>query len=90
MYALAIWIRVRHVSSDHPYEDWRPEGAVMMLEPFERIQHREFPPINFLLKLEWKRWGNRPASDLNFYSAEVMDVDDRDNILYSQQYLVSK
>ena len=60
----------------------------MMLEPFKRIQCRSFPPINLLLNLEWNRWGKRPASDLNCPSAEVIDIDDRDYILYSQQYLV--
>ena len=60
----------------------------MMLEPFERIHHRVFPPINFLLKLEWNRWGKRPVSDFNCSCAEVIDVDDCDDIIYIQQYLV--
>ena len=61
----------------------------MMLELFEKINSREFSPINFLLKSEWNRWGKRPASGLNFSSAEVIDVEDRYKILYSQQYLVA-
>ena len=33
--------------------------------------------------------GKRPASDFNCSSAEVIDVDDSEDIPYSQQYLVS-
>ena len=61
----------------------------MMFDLFERIYRREFPHINFLLKLEWKRLGKHPDSDLKISTAEVMDVDDRDDILYNQQYLVA-
>ena len=32
MNALAIWIKVRHVNSDNTFKDWRPAGAVVMLE----------------------------------------------------------
>ena len=71
----------------NPFKDWRPAGAAMMLEPFDRIKCREFTPINFLLKLEWNRWGKRLASDLNGYSSEVMGVHDRDDIPYSHKYL---
>ena len=90
MYDLFIWIRVLHVSSDNSFEDWRPEGAVMMFGPFERIQRRAFPPINFMSKLEGNRLGKRPASDLNCSSAEVMDAYDRNDIPYIHQYIVAK
>ena len=35
--ALAIWIKVRHVRSDNPFEDCCTAGAAIMLEPFERL-----------------------------------------------------
>ena len=50
---------------------------------------RAFPPINFLSKSGWNRWGRRPASDLNCSRAEVIDVDYSEDIPYSQQYLVA-
>ena len=50
--ALDMWIKVRHVRLDNPFEDWRPEGAAIMLELFKRIHQRAFPPINFLSKSE--------------------------------------
>ena len=34
-------------------------------------------------------WGKHPVSALNNSSAEVIDVDDKDNIPYNQQYLVA-
>ena len=80
MNACAIWIRVRNVHSANPFEDCRPAGAAMMLETFDNIHPREFPLINFLLKSEWNRWGRRPASALNSSNAEVIDVDDSDEI----------
>ena len=52
MNALAIWIKVRHVRSANPFEDWHPAGAEMMSEPFDSIHRMEFPPINFLSKSE--------------------------------------
>ena len=52
MNALVIWIKVRHVRSDNTFEDWRPEGAAIMLELFDNIHRRAFPPINFLSKSE--------------------------------------
>ena len=89
MYALVICIRVRHVRSDNPFRYWRPSGAAIMFDLLERIQHSAFPPISFLLKLEWKRLGNCPASDLKFSSAEVMDVEDKYDTPYNHQHLVS-
>ena len=50
--ALDIWIKVSHVCSANPSEDWLPSGEVIMLEPLDRIHMREFPLINFLSKLE--------------------------------------
>ena len=50
--ARAIWIIVRQVRSANTFEDWRPVGAAMMLEPFDSIHQREFPPINLLSKSE--------------------------------------
>ena len=66
--------------STNPLEDWRPAGAAMMLEPFDSIHQRSFPPINFLSKLERNLWGRCPASSLNNYNADVIDVDDNDYI----------
>ena len=86
---LAIWIKVRHVRSDNPFEDWSPAGAAIMLEPFDSIHQRAFPPINFLSKSEWNRWGRRPGYALNFSSAEVIDVGYGEDIPYSQQYRVA-
>ena len=34
-------------------------------------------------------WGRRPASTLNNSSADVIDVDDNDDIPYIQQYIVA-
>ena len=68
-----------HSSNSLKY--WRLAGAVVVLEPSEKIQRRVFPPINFLSKSEWNRWSKRHTSDLNCSSAEVIDVDDRDKIL---------
>ena len=89
MNALATLIRVRHVRSANPFEYWRPMVPKIMLEPFKRIHFRAFPPINVLSKSKWNRWGKRPAYDLNCSSAKVIDVDDSDDIPYSQQYLLS-
>ena len=83
MYALDIWIRVLHVRSANLFMDWRPVGATVMFYPFERIQRSAFPLINFLSKSKCNRLGKRPVSDLKCFSAEVMDVDDRDDIPYS-------
>ena len=52
MNSIAIWIKVCHVRSDNPFKDWRPAGAAIMLEPFDSIHRRSFPPINFLSKSE--------------------------------------
>ena len=89
MNARYIWVKAIHVRSANPFEDWCPAGAAIMLEPFDNIHRRAFPPINFLSKLEWNRWGRRPTSALKCYIAEVIDVDDSEEILYIQQYLVS-
>ena len=50
--AIVIWIKVCHVRSANPFEDWRPTGATIMLEPLDRIYWRAFQPINFLSKSE--------------------------------------
>ena len=89
MNALAIWIKVRHVRSANPFKDWRPLWALIMLETFDSIPRREFWPINFLSKSEWNRWGRHPASTLNCSSAEVIEVDDSEDIPYIHQYLVA-
>ena len=44
---------VRQVHSDNPFEDWHPDGAAIMFEPFESIHRRAFTPINFPSKSEW-------------------------------------
>ena len=72
------------MSSANPFEYWRLAGAAMMLEPFESIQRREFPLINFRSKSEWNRWSKHPTSNLNCYTAEVINVDDRVDIQYRQ------
>ena len=89
MNALAIWIKVCHVRSSNPFEYWRPAGAAIMLELFDIIYRWAFPPINFLSNSEWNWWGRRPESPLSFSSAEVIDMDNSEDIPYSQQYLVS-
>ena len=81
MNARVIWIKVRRVRSASPFEDWSPAGAAMMLEPFDNINRREFTLFNLLSKSEWNRWGRRPASTLNIFNAEFIDVDDSDDIL---------
>ena len=50
MNVIDIWIKVRHVCSANTFEDWRPEGAAIVLEPFDSIHRRAFSPINFLSK----------------------------------------
>ena len=60
-----------------------------MFEPFESIHRRSFLPINFLSKSKLNLWGMRPASALNNSSADFINVDDKDNIPYNQQYLVA-
>ena len=52
MNALAICIKVRHVRLANLFEDWRLEGAAILLEPSKRIHSRAFPLINFLSKSE--------------------------------------
>ena len=60
-----------------------------MFKPFDSIHLRSFPPINFLSKLEWNLCVRRPESDLNNSIADVIGVDDKDNIPYNQHYLVA-
>ena len=60
-----------------------------MFDTLEIIQRSAFPSIVFLLKTDWDRLGNCPASDLKFSSAEVIYVDDTDNIPYIQKYIVT-
>ena len=74
MYDITIWIRVHHVRSANPFEDWHPAGAAIMFDLLAKIQHSAFPPISFLSKLEWKRLGNCTHYYLKMSSAEVMDV----------------
>ena len=49
------------------------------------IQRSKFPRIIFLLKSEWNRLGNCPASDLKFSSADVIDMEYTYNIPYIQR-----
>ena len=60
-----------------------------MFNQLARIQNNALPPISFLSKLEWNCLGNCPASDLKFSSAEVINVYDKYDIPYIQQYLVA-
>ena len=52
MNALDIWIKVRHACSANPFEYCRPAVAAIMLELFDSIHWRAFPPINFLSESE--------------------------------------
>ena len=87
--ARAIWIMVRQVRSANSFEDWRPAGAAIMFEPFDSIHRRSFPLINFLSNSEWNLWVRRPTSALNNSSTDVINVDDKDDIPYNQQYPVA-
>ena len=86
----AIFIMVHQVRSTSPFEDWRPAGVVIMFEPFEIIYRRAFPPINFLSKPECNLWGRRTVSALNNSRADVIGVDDKDDIPYNQHYIVAE
>ena len=79
---------LHQVRSDNPFEYWRPAEAAIMFEAFESIHQRAFSPINFLSKLEWNIWGRRPTSAFNNSNTDVIDVDDKEDIPYNQQYLV--
>ena len=74
--------------STNTFKYWHPYGAAVIFDPLERIQRSAFLPIGFLSKLKWKLLGDCPASYLKFSSAEVMDVEDKNDIPYNQQYLV--
>ena len=75
--------------SDNPFKDWRTEGAEIILEPFDIIHQRAFPLINLLSKSESNWWGSFTTSALNCSIAEATDMDDSEDIPYSQQYLVA-
>ena len=60
-----------------------------MSDTLARVQKSAFPHISFLSKLEWKLLGNCPDSDLEFSSAECIDVEDKYDIPYIQKYLVA-
>ena len=89
IYALAVWIKVHHLSSGNLFKDRKRTGDEIMFNQLARIQHNALPPISFLSKLEWNHLSNCPASDLKCSSAEVIDIEDKDDIIYSQQYLVA-
>ena len=80
---------VLQVRSASTFKDWCPAGASNMFETFESIHRRAFKPINFLSKSEWNLWDRRPASAFNSSRADVIDVDDKDDIPYNQHYLVA-
>ena len=75
--------------SANTFEDLLPSRAAIMFNPLGIIQSSTFPPISFMSKLEWKHLSNCPASDLEFPSLEVIDVEDKDEITYNQQYIVA-
>ena len=52
MNALAIWIKVLHVHSANPFEDWCLEKTEMMLELFDSIHWTAFLLIKYLSKSE--------------------------------------
>ena len=60
-----------------------------MFDLLARIHRSAFPTIIFLSKSEVKHLGNFPASDLKCSSVEVMDVGDKYEIPYNQQYRVA-
>ena len=53
----------------------------MMFELLERIQCRNLLPVSFLSNSEWNFLGNCPAYYLKVSRADVMDVEDTDNII---------
>ena len=53
-----------------------------MIDLLARIQSSDFTPISFLSNLEWNCLGNFPASDLKVSSEEVINVEDKDAIIY--------
>ena len=63
-----------------PFKDLRLDGAAMMFGSLSWIQLRDLPPMSFLLKPQWNILGNCPSSDLNDSRADVMDVEDKDDI----------
>ena len=60
-----------------------------MFDLLARIHRSAFPTIIFLSKSEVKHLGNFPASDLKFSSVEVIDVEDKYDITYNQQYRIA-
>ena len=66
-----------------------PAVAAIMFDLLEKIQHSTFPPISFLSKSEWNILVNCTASDLKVSSAEVIDVEYKDEIPSIQHYLVA-
>ena len=75
--------------SANTFEYLRLYRYAIMFNLLSNIQHSAFMPISFLSKLEWNHLSNCPASDLKCSSAEVIDIEDKDDIIYSQQYLVA-
>ena len=61
----------------------------MMFESLEMIQRRDLPLMSLLSKYEWNLLGKCPASDLKVSRADVMDVEDKEDVIYSQHYLVT-
>ena len=72
-----------------PFKYWSPAGAAVVFESLARIQRRYFPPMSFLFNSEYNILGNCLESYLKGSRADVMDVEDKDNITWSQQYLVA-
>ena len=60
----------------------------MMFESLAMIQRRDLPLMSLLSKYEWNLLGKCPASDLKVSRADVMDVEDKDDIPYTHQFLV--
>ena len=75
--------------SANSFEDRCPAGSAIIFDLLARIQHSAFSPTSFLSNSEWNRLGKCPTSYLKFSSEEVIDVEDKDYIPYSQLYLVS-
>ena len=62
------------------FEYWRMDRATMMFGLLSRIQCTDLPLMSFLLKSEWNLLSNCPKSDLKYSRADVMGVEDKDEI----------
>ena len=71
---------VRPVHLARTIEDWWPDGSVMMFLLLARIQCRYLTLMSFISRSEWNLVGNCPASYLKDSRADVMNVEDKNEI----------